>query len=248
MIIETLKKIGLRDREAQVYVAVVKVSPAPASRIAKEARLPRQTVYSIIDDLVGEGFIEQSDRRGVKIFSANPENLLALLDRRKEEVAKNKQLVEKALPEFLSLQKRVRALPKVQYYEGEDGVKHLFENILEQYRKGGGKKFRGYGINKLKETLDEFLYDFIKKRGELGVETKLFVAQGPDDFGITSEGNRYGRKVKRIPMDPQKAAVYIVGDRVYLFSYEDDVGVMVENEKISNLLKVAFDDHWQRSK
>jgi hypothetical protein len=59
---------------------------------------------------------------------------------------------------------------------------------------------------------------------------------------------KYGRKIKHIDIEPQKSGVYLVGDRVYLFSYEDEVGVMVENKNIANFLKEIFEVEWRQSK
>ena len=39
--------------------------------------------------------------------------------------------------------------------------------------------------------------------------------------------------------------LWVIGS--IIFSYQDEVGVMIENEKIFSLLKSAFDDHWQRT-
>jgi HTH-type transcriptional regulator, sugar sensing transcriptional regulator len=243
MIAKLLKEIGLNEKEAQIYLSLVKLGTSSAAEIAHEVKLPRQTVYSILQPMVEQSLVEQSDKRGVKQFFTDPNHLLVLLDNQGKEIDKSRRQLEKEIPKLIEKQKRAKELPKVQYYEGRDGLKRLFENILEQHRRGKDKVFRGYGINKFRETLGKFLYDFVRKRARYGVTTNLFIGQGPDDFEIT-EKTRYGRNVKRLKIDPQQAGIYLAGDRVYLFSYDDNVGVMVENKAIVKLLKGVFDDHW----
>ena len=139
-------------------------------------------------------------------------------------------------------------LPEVNFYSGALGQMKLFEGILEIYKKGKSKKFRGYGINQLSSSkfLDDYLNYFVKKRHSFGVETSLFIGQGKDDFGITNDTNALGRTIKHIDIESQMAGIYYVQDRMYLFSYKDNVGIMIRNKTIVQMLKDIFDDHWNR--
>jgi hypothetical protein len=129
------------------------------------------------------------------------------------------------------------------------GLEYLFRSMLEVYRKKKTQKFRGYGINFLARTqgLEDYIRYFLKERSRLGVTTDLFIAQGPDDFRITNETTKLGRDVKHLAIEEQNAGIYLVGNRVYLFSYKNNVGVMVENKEIVALMKSTFDDHWKKS-
>jgi len=245
MLGDILKKLNLTDKEALIYQTLLVLGPSNAARIGKEITLPRQTIYSIIQNLVGQGIVEQSDRSGVKHFFVEPNNLLNLIEKRKKDLEKTGSELEKELPKIIALQKHRKSVPKIQYYEGASGLQKLFENIIEQYKKGAEKVFRGYGVNHLGKTdIDDFLRTFMEKRHGQGVITKLFIGKGDDDFGITSEENRYGRNVKQLDIEPQESGIYVVGDRVYLFSFEDNVGIMVENEPIVKMLKAVFDERW----
>lgn len=243
---ELLKQLGLTDKEQKLYLATVKLGPCGATRLAMETKLPRQTVYSLIEGLLDQGLMTQSDRRGVKQFFAKPEDLEQVITSRQDNLKKTKALLIKELPKLLALKKRPVPLPKVQYYEGEEGLKHLFSNILSFYKAGGEKLFRGYGINEFKGLLGDYLYQFVKERGKYNVETRLFIGQGPDDFGIIDEESAFGRKVKRLGIKPQNGGFYIVGNQIYLFSYPAEVGVMIENQDIANLFKEIFDERWSQ--
>ena len=72
----------------------------------------------------------------------------------------------------------------------------------------------------------------------------MFIGKGDNDFGITNEKNKLQREVKQLVIEPQEAGIYLAGDRVYLFSYADTVGVMIENEAIVKILKANFDAQW----
>lgn len=247
MIEDTLKKIGLTDKEAQTYLALIKLGPSTAAEIGREVGLPRQTIYTIVESLVDRGYLDQGDRRGVKLFLADPSKLFELIEKQKKTLDEQHTVLERELPKLLERQKRRGPEVRVRYYEGVSGLKRLFNSILDYYRLGKSKEFRGYGVNKFRETaLGDYFYEWVRKRHGYSVAAKLFIARGPDDFGITDAIGTYGRTIKHLGMDPQKAGMYLIGDRIYLFSFEDNLGVMVENAAITGLLRSVFDDHWGR--
>ncbi len=248
MISETLQNIGLSGNELKAYETLLKVGVASAPQIARELNLPRQTIYSIMTKLSQDGFVEQSTKRGVTQFIADPSKLFLLIENKKKILDSSKKTLENEIPKLLK-KFQAKNIPKIQYYDGRDGLKRLFESILDLYKKGVTKEFRGYGVNRFKDAIpDNFLANFVKKRGQYNVLTKLFIGNGPDDFGITGEDNSYGRTIKHINMDPQKAALYIVGDRLYLFSYDENVGVMIEHKSMAQLMMAVFESQWDETK
>jgi sugar-specific transcriptional regulator TrmB len=247
MIEDILTKLELPEKEILIYKALLEIGPSNAARIGKEINLPRQTTYSIISNMIEKKVVLQTDRAGVKQFFVEPNELLALIHDKKRILEKAAKDLEDELPKILSLQQHKKSAPKIQYYEGNYGLRRLFENILDQYKKGAEKVFRGYGINHIKETkLSDFLQSFIKERYDKGVETRLMIGKSDDDFEITDISNKYGREIKRINMEPQKAGIYLIGNRIYIFSFEDDVGIMIENNAMTELLKAVFDERWQK--
>jgi len=241
-----LKDIGLSVREVEVYLAVVSIGPARVSVIAKQVRMQRQTAYSILRALSEKGVLKQSDLGAVKRFSADPRELLLYLDQKQESLKNTKIKLQKQIPKLLDERKSHTNIPKVTYYEGDSGLKLLFQHMLSFYKEGGEKLFRAYGINNFHGVLGGYLYDFVQERNRYDVETKLFIGDGSDDFGIVDKGSTLGREVKRLNMESQEAGVYILGDKLFLFSYKDEVGIMIENNSIVSLFKAVFDDHWER--
>lgn len=248
MIEQILSKLNLDEKDIHMYLALVKLGPASAGQVARETNLPRQTVYSILQMLVAREFVEQGDKRGVKQFIADPSKLTALIDTKRRELEEQKKALEVELPKLLAAQQRREPVLTVSYYEGKAGMRRLLDSILDVYRRGRSKEFRGYGVNRFKEAMGDYFYEWAKKRFSYGVTTKLVIGQGPDDFGISSTSTILGRTIKRIEMEPQKAGIYLVDNRVYLFSFDEEVGVMVESASISQLLRAAFDDHWGKIK
>lgn len=57
--IQQLRKIGLSGYEAQVYLALLGETNAPASRIVRKSGVPQSKVYGALTSLIERGFAEQ---------------------------------------------------------------------------------------------------------------------------------------------------------------------------------------------
>ena len=242
--------LGLKKREVRVMRALMLLKSARASDIAAECALPRQTAYSILKKLIGHGLVIGSSRGWYRTFSCDYGQLVRFVEGERRKLQRIRDALTSGNSVPTETERHSSPLPAVTYFEGSLGLKLLFDNILDTYKRGKHKLFRGYGINFFAKTwgLEDYIRYFVKKRFGYGVQTKLIVAKGPDDFRITDESTRYGRAIKHLDTDEQNAGVYLVGSKVYLFSFKDNVGVMVENQSIAQFLEVAFDDHWAKTK
>ncbi len=83
-ILDGLFELGLKGKEAQIYLALIKLGEVGTSKISQTASLHRQYVYQYLDSLEKKGLVQHVIVRGRKKFSAkNPEVLTRLLDQKK---------------------------------------------------------------------------------------------------------------------------------------------------------------------
>lgn len=241
----TLHNLGLSQKEVRIYTAVLYGSPLKTSQISRETGIPPQSVNSTLSKLIERGFIEQGSEGGVKRYYADPRSLLTLIDRRSQILNKERRELEKEMPKYLELEGRSKKFPRTTYYEGKEGQKRLFESMLDYWNKGAEKKLRAYGIQKFPKDMEGYLKEWVKKRHALGVKSQVIIGNGPEEYSITGKSNEFGRVVKNIDIGPQRASLHVLGDRAYAFSFENNVGVMIEERAIVNLLKDIFDNNWK---
>ncbi len=116
-----LEKIGLSKQEAKVYISTLKLGVAKASQIAHKSNVKREASYYILKMLEEKGFVSEVIKSGVKYYSAvQPKRILEIIE---EERQQKSETIKEILPELESLQKVALSHPKIEFYEGEAGLK-----------------------------------------------------------------------------------------------------------------------------
>lgn len=240
MLIEKLQESGLNEKEAKVYVAVLELGEATIAKITKKSGIKRSTVYDTLENLKKSGLISQTNKGKRPIFLAeNPEKLVSSLEEKKRNL-------EKTLPELLSIMNLLDKKPRIRYFEGLAGVKKVFEDTL---------RFPD------QEILTWFPYPYInlgedffwKHYNPEKSKKKIWVrAIVPD----TEKNRKFSQDLK------EKAATqtrFVAGEafskfdleiKIYgktklgIISYQEDLGIIIESEKIFNGLKAIFEGMW----
>ena len=154
--IEALKKFGLSEKEAKIYIASLELGESTASDIAIKSNLPRTLVYDILERLIEIGIASYVIKNNKKFFLASDPSQLSEILKEKQEIIKN------ILPELISLQKlKGVKRPKIEIYEGKEGMKSVMNNILNS----DVREFYAYGSSRSSyEIIPAFMDDWHKKR------------------------------------------------------------------------------------
>lgn len=89
--IQELKHLGLKDKEAAVYVAALQLGPSPVQVIARKAKVVRATTYVILEDLLKKGLVTSYKEEKKTLFSAEPPRQLMRLIEIEEEQLQDKK-------------------------------------------------------------------------------------------------------------------------------------------------------------
>lgn len=131
MLKSILQKIGLSDKDSEIYLACLELGTQPASVIAKKAGLKRPTTYLILEGLLKRGLVSEYTGSNVKYFTAvSPEYLLNFVEKQRRELTSHQRELEQYLPQFQSLSNPYSLNPKVRFYEGVEGVERVMDDTL----------------------------------------------------------------------------------------------------------------------
>ncbi len=137
---ELVKKItplGLTDKEARVYLALLQLGQASAYSVAIKSGLKKPTAYVILDELIEKGLAYHIPKEKKQLYAAtNPEEFI--------HKAEGRFLVaKKVLPELLSLFKNKRQQQKARtlYFDGLSGMR---QGLWYKEKELRGKELVGF--------------------------------------------------------------------------------------------------------
>ena len=84
-----LQDLGLEEKEAKVYLALLSLGETTATKISKKTNLDRTLIYQLGNKLIEKGLASYIIKNNVRYFSAaNPEKLVQDLKEKEKQLQK----------------------------------------------------------------------------------------------------------------------------------------------------------------
>jgi sugar-specific transcriptional regulator TrmB len=95
MFIKDLIRLGFSEKEAIVYLMLLRVGPSPVSTLARRVNMKRVTVYSVLEALCARALITYEETsKGKRYIPLDPECLLNYFERENAELRVRMDLAE----------------------------------------------------------------------------------------------------------------------------------------------------------
>ncbi len=236
-LIQTLGNLGLTDKEAKVYISLIEIGTNVVSRIAEKARINRVTTYDILEKLKEKGFISSFTKQKIKYFTAtDPEIVASNFDQ------KNRAFKD-SLPELKRL-KGETAHPRIQYFEGLEGIKAIYEDTLNA--KTEILNFsNSEEIRKIWPTYDK---DYVEKRAKKKIYLKGVIPSDEAGKLVKSQDALYHREMRLIEKTKYNFTneINIYDDKVAIISFADElIGMIIESHEIAETQRAIFQMVWE---
>ncbi|MBI5622129.1 helix-turn-helix domain-containing protein [Candidatus Falkowbacteria bacterium] len=234
-----LEDLGLTKSKADVYLAALAVGSGSAQEIANRAGLPRTTTHEILQTLVGMSLIGFVTKGRTRIYSAEPPEKLKILLKEKE------ARLEKALPELSALFNTSGIRPRVRFYEGEDGIKTVFEDTLTV----SNKLLRS--ILSMKDLYEmpgkDYVNAYTRRRIAAGIKLRVVRSEGKEVEKVWPASTRDSRDLHYAPDDMFfPMTVYIYDNKLGLISSKkENFGMIIESPDLYQTMKNMFEVMWQ---
>lgn len=131
----TLQQIGLTEKEARVYLALLSLESATAYRIAEQCDVKKPTVYVILEDLRKKGLVLKVPHAKKALFAARD-----IQEYLREQEIRLKS-VRSILPKLQAL--GVKDKPGVFYFTGLNGVAQAIDHKFDSMRRKTFHSFYG---------------------------------------------------------------------------------------------------------
>lgn len=252
MIIETLKKIGLSEKEALVYTHLIRLGPQPVSVVAEKADINRTTTYDIIESLTKKGLISSTKREGTTHYKAlDPNSLINYLEREKIEhvkkLEKQQKEIESLLPALISLENPESTKPKVTFYEGEKGMRQAYEDTLSST-----ETILAYAnVEEMHKGLPDFFPEYFQRRAvEKNIHIKCIAAYNEAALELQKADKKEKREMIFIPKEKYDFSpeINIYDDKVLYASWREKMAIIIKSKEIADFHKKMYNLCWEQAK
>lgn len=238
-LLAVLKELGLSEHEAGVYLAALALGPTTILRIAQAAEIKRTTVYSVMDSLKQKGLVSIAIKGLKKLYvPENPEKLESILESRRAKL----QIL---LPEFVSLYNLKGGGSFIKYYEGREGIKTVYENLLRDLAPHDFYLV----VSDMKQwySLDEqYFQDFIERRAKIPLDIRALFQASPIASKLQQSKPIYKADVKILPSQTALTTNLVVTPgKVIIHQLTHPVqAIVIENKSVIQMHKEMFEIMW----
>ncbi len=234
-----LTKLGISPREIEIYLSLLEISHGTISDIVRTSGVHRPAVYQWLPSLESRGLVSCYVKEKTKIYYAEPPDNL-----RRFSLWVQEELDDR-LPDMMLAYESSRKKPAVRYFEGQEIVTRVYEDVLSTLPKGS--IFYRYESPKDYKKMDEWLPSSYFKRVCKNKEI--------DKFVITNE--KTAKEKKRVMERAERAVPasfdvfnynitqIIYGHKVAFIDFEARVAWIIENPRFAifqqRLFKLLFD-------
>ena len=237
---QQLENLGIDDKQASVYLACLELGASTVQELAKKSGIKRTSIYNFLDEMKQIGLItEVMEDHHILIVPEDPEVLL----RRAKSQTKQ---IEGLMPELKSIFNLPGNKPKVRYYEGEEGLKKAWDDML-----ASGDKIYGYSdYEKMFDSLPEEILWYVPETRVKNRQLFFCIAKDGERAREVKtkdkEQMRETRLIKNLELDTE---INIYGNKVLMLSFRRPyTAVIIEDRAIALSMKSIWELNWNNLK
>lgn len=238
MLEQELKTAGFNEKEAKVYLAALELGEASISNIARKSGIKRTTVYLVLESLREKGIISTTRKKASTLYWAeNPQKIA-------QQAEERKGAIERMMPELLSLANLIDKKPKIRFFEGANGIKETFRNILDY----PDQELIGWYSDDWAKFDEKFFWqEFTPRRLEKRIWVRAIFPLNETTKKLqtmSQEHLRQSKFVKDMPFDVPAEILLYGKNKIAVVSYAESLALIIESQKIFSTLKSIFEVMW----
>lgn len=237
----------LTEKELHVYLALLELNSASATRISRTTNLNRTTIYDVAKTLLEKGLITQHRSSGKIIYNSVeldelPSAIDALERTRRQEYQQNKKILEQMMPALAQMQKPGWQAPVMKIYEGLPAVQRAYELTLSSH-----SEIRAYvDLDAELRALPHLFPGYWQRRvaAKIPIRTILIPSE------VAHERRQYDveeLRQTRLLHTPHRftAQIKVWDDKVLSIAWTAQVAVLIQSTELAQMQKDIFDALWE---
>lgn len=238
---DILHEYGLGENEATLYLVLLGLGSTTVSALARHAGIPRPTAYDTLKSLKAKGLVASIVKnKSLHVQALDPQALIDILEERKRKL-------ESAIPQLKALHLVVPQAPIAQLYEGKEGVKSIFQDILHSAKTLDAVSNTHF----IFQALPFFVPHFIRQRKERGIRLRLLNERTKESMRLMRAKDaaelretRFLPELKDVPVTE-----YIYGEKVAFISSDpgSPLGVIMRHKGFADAQRLLFEALWAKA-
>lgn len=246
-LVESLKCLGLNDKEAKVYIALLQSGQATAYGLAIRSGLKKPTTYVILDQLIEKGFAYKVPRAKKQYYVAeSPEKCFSLA---KEKLI----LAQDAVPRLMDIHKRKETKAKVSYYQGIRGSEEMYNKMFKKMNEIPRDERELVGFYAKENDIDTQLQNHFERINEtikaVGIKRKSLTVYHASIINKYLDEDFLKDQLVEIKALSEKVyssnvSIEAYGNYVQLFSHHNLQAILIEDEDAAKAVRQIFEMVW----
>jgi sugar-specific transcriptional regulator TrmB len=239
--------LGCSEKEIRLYLASYKLGSATIGDLAKAARLQRSTAYLIAESLLEKGLLLEDFKHYAKaLVAVEPDVLMRMLAAKQRQVGRQNLALHDNLPELQALYRASEIRPRVQTFQGANGLLSVWRDILT------AKGAISLWTNQEAETQlfsAEQHEQFIRERISRQLPMRVLAVNNPKGAALIAQDAAWMRQTKLLPPSVSfSAETYLYDHKVAVLDYHKDIiGIIIESEQVAEAQRAMFEMAWAQT-
>jgi len=242
--IDALIQQGLTQKEAEIYISLVRYGSSRAESIYKNTKISRTLVYALLESLIKKGFVEKIIQNNKTYYFPNSPQ--TFLQRAKNQLSQAQVLVKE-----LDNIKLVSSQPVIRTFQGFEGIEQMTDIFIEEAKAAGGEMLQMGQEIQFAVEYPELIESFIQKRVANKIPLKLLCNefQNFDQYLNNKRDKKELREVRFVKKEDLDVdcTAYIYGDSMAVISLADEMqGYIFKSKNITDLNRKMFYLLWNK--
>lgn len=232
-----LEYLGLSDKEALIYLNLLRADSLSAIELSRLTDIKKATTYVVIEELVKKNLVKEVQvGKRVHFQAESPEKFRTIYENKKNDIDEQLRRVDSIIAELKSVERKSGERPIIKLYEGKIAVK---DEIAEYVKQEGFSEGEDYGI---------YSYDLMDKlfsKKDIESMDNARIKNNVRFNAIYTGSGKYYEKNKNqqlIKIDqeqfPIACDIGVYNDEVRIHTLGKDVfGIKIKNKEIATTLK-----------
>ncbi len=240
---KVLSDLDLSETEIITYLDLLKLGKTTSTVLAKRSRLNRSTARYTLDQLVKRRLAVVEQKNHVFYFTAeHPQKIIYLIDEKREELDEKERRAQNIIRNLEKIMNPHTVLPKVQFFEGKEGLTRLYDAILELEKPIDSFEDKG----EMEKFIPEYVKKFIATRKDKQITNRV-ICPGSNTLNKKQASELRETRFIQEKQFPFTGDIKICGDLVSIFSFSDQspVGIGIKHQEIADNFRILFELSWK---